>query len=104
MLLQNMDETLDECPTVTLNDVQLRMAKVNELEMGSEFTFTCHAVVIDLQETEGQDGTPEATAVLKLSRISMGGDKEQSEEPAGQQPPVKQVSREKSFYANSVMN
>jgi hypothetical protein len=96
MLLHNMDEAIEECPTVVLNDKQLRMAKVNEIEVGTEFTLTCKVVVKQLDESEGEDGTPEATAVFELSRISLEGDeqKKQVEKEVQERP----VDRVRAFY------
>ena len=72
LLKTQTDETLDVNPTTTLNEQQLRLAKVNQLEVGTEFEMTCKAVVVEAQEVDGDQG-PETTAVLELSRITLEG-------------------------------
>lgn len=96
MILANVDEAAQAeiHPTTVLTEKDLLLAKVQQVEPGTEFTLTCRAKAVEVNEATAENGLPESTVVLELSRISLEGD-----EP--KQPATQTV--EQRFYNRSGM-
>lgn len=91
--LLNMDETLDQPATVTLSEEQLRLARLQSLDVGDEFLFTAKAVCTALNESRDGQGLDSNHAVFELTRITLEGEEE----------PKPQPTRVQSFYNRSSM-
>ena len=81
VLLSGADEALDQVPTVTLNEEQLQLARVEEIEVGTEFTLTCTAVCTGYTVENDHLGYEDRKATFELTRLEMTGEAEQDSGP-----------------------